>query len=120
MPDSLRLLQLPSELRNKIYKLVLTSDKPIHLIPPLNDVASKRNRHYLLTHSQASSSLLSTELNQLKYANKQLYSEVRLLELKFKTLTVALGEESSGRFPAEQFLKWLTVLHPSKLPWIKG
>ncbi|KAF1916022.1 hypothetical protein BDU57DRAFT_538363 [Ampelomyces quisqualis] len=113
MSNAFNLLQLPPELRNTIYEMALTFDKSLHL---LLDVISGSKWSRLLTHPHISSRLGPTEFNQLKYVNKQLYSEVALLELKFSDLVAIISDDNH---PAEVFMQWLSVLHPRKLAWIK-
>lgn len=117
MSNSLNLLHLPPELRNKIYELVLTSDTTLHL----QTVATEYKRRGALYALSYPNGLLlePAEFNQLKYVNKKLYSEVAHLELRFNEIAVIADPRSGIPGPAALFLGWHATLSSSKQAWIR-
>ncbi|KAF1915943.1 hypothetical protein BDU57DRAFT_515748 [Ampelomyces quisqualis] len=106
--NSTPLLQLPGELRNKIYRLVLTAPTPLRLEcssfgPPI--LACDPNRS------------VPSEFNQLKNVNKCLYNEVAGLELKFNKIVV---NAPVGEHPVGAFLSWRSKLSTASKGWIGG
>ncbi|KAF2823019.1 hypothetical protein CC86DRAFT_423112 [Ophiobolus disseminans] len=111
------LLRLPAELRNHIYKLVLTSSNVFEDGLRLG-VTWYRTTAFLFDCTEKYQSLNhSTTVNQLKYVNKQLYKETAGLELKYNSLVICARDWDEK--PAEQLVKWLATFTPSKVAWIK-
>ncbi|KAG9186034.1 hypothetical protein G6011_02590 [Alternaria panax] len=88
MSTQLGLFDLPAELRNRIYEFVLSSPTALILHSPHAPRHLKPYKRYDpdLKAFNTGSSLI--ELNELKYVNKQLYSETAGLEFAFNDVKV--------------------------------
>ena len=88
------LLQLPGELRNRIYQYVLT--EPNKIIPLTGDTS-----------------------NQLRLVCRQLYDETNWLELSCNNPITFVCDDALQRGPAEQFLAFTKTVAPKALSWLK-
>jgi len=88
------LLQLPGELRNRIYQFVLT--EPNKIIPHTGDSS-----------------------NQLRLVCRQLHEETNWLELSCNNPITFIRDDALQRGPAEQFLAFTKAVAPNALSWLK-
>jgi hypothetical protein len=111
-----RLLQLPAELRNKIFELALTHTNwgdGLRLHVPSNNT-----KRFLYACSEQHESIhRAVEVNQLKYVNKQLWKETAGLEVKYNSVIVCARQFRER--PTVTLLQWLSKICTTKLPWIK-
>jgi hypothetical protein len=98
-------LNLPGELRNAIYELVLHEPDGLQYV----DCAS--NKPILKTRDRP-----ATSSNQLKFVNRQLYQETPGLELLHNV--VALVPDSASSTAGEQFLSFTSTLSVRKSIWL--
>ncbi|KAF2831192.1 hypothetical protein CC86DRAFT_430930 [Ophiobolus disseminans] len=113
---SSRLLLLPGEVLNKIYKFVLTAeDGKLKL-----NITEKNQPHPLsrmpLRPFRPYEDL--PEFNTLKYVCHKLYKDTAALELKFNTL-VFIQTERAQLKPSRQLLEFVRLCSPAKFEWIK-
>lgn len=115
------LLNLPAELRNKIYKYTLTCDNGLHVRTLAFPSQRLAWRHILVaSHDKALGvPYASSEFNQLKYVHKQLYFETAYSELKYNDIT-ATSRIMGDTPPGEQFLAWLRTVPPLFRHWMAG
>ncbi|KAF2791652.1 hypothetical protein K505DRAFT_363608 [Melanomma pulvis-pyrius CBS 109.77] len=107
------LLSLHGELRNRVYKYVLSSDTGLLYV---NFAAQSPQRPTLVATSNSSDGIdTNEEFNQLKWVSKQLYRETAGLELKFADRIEFTEKEE---VPVQQFLMFTAVLSPNKLSWL--
>jgi hypothetical protein len=127
------LLRLPSELRNEVYRHAFSADKPLDL------EVNSEDRLYLTLHDEHDTSvgksimsisgkplnihvILNTdadEFNQLKFVNKQLYSETLGLEMQYNDIQVRRLSDNHEP-PASQFLHWYNSLPITQREWLVG
>ncbi|KAF1916021.1 hypothetical protein BDU57DRAFT_538362 [Ampelomyces quisqualis] len=121
MTNHFRLLDLPAELRNKIFEYALTCPNGLHVRTLA--IPSKRLawRHILLAAHDQHLDLLSrsNEFNQLKFVNKQLYLETAHTELKHNNIT-ATTKYNGDLGPGYQFIAWVRAVPPEKRAWLAG
>lgn len=84
MPTSANLFRLPGELRNKVYKHVLSSSAPLLLVMGNAGVP-------ILTSQDCNE--FPREFNKLQYVNKQMYLETSSIEPRFNDIKVPRVEE---------------------------
>jgi len=105
-PSRSRLLRLPGELRNRIYKYALAADQILQYFEP------KGREKGRLIEPNADS-----DFNQMKYACRQLYSETAGLEIKYSSVGF-LGEYPTAKVPAQRFGTFFATLNPSRASWL--
>ncbi|KAF1916041.1 hypothetical protein BDU57DRAFT_515880 [Ampelomyces quisqualis] len=87
-----RLLQLPGEIRNRIWRFALTSSEPLHHRQPrtkLTQQLSIASHHHRLVEEKYildGSTLNPPSFNKLKFVNRQLWAETAGLELHFNAV----------------------------------
>ncbi|KAF3010961.1 hypothetical protein E8E13_010443 [Curvularia kusanoi] len=108
------LLTLPPELRNLIYKYVLTPDTTKNLQYCAGEEGRKA---YLSTWTDDAGPNANVEFNKLKYVNRQLYAETAALELVYTHGLVFRrlpGSEPGGATA----VRFLLELSPKKCTWL--
>jgi hypothetical protein len=110
MPSSSPFLRLPAELRNQIYQLALSTPEPLVLISKYDGLAT-----LLLSDFDG----VTREFNQLKYVNKQVFTETEHIELKYNDITVNRTKVEDDP-PAAQFLNWVYAMMPPMHSWLDG
>ncbi len=117
-PDS-RFLQLPGEIRNRIYEYTFHTDHGLDFIPGDNTTVDEDDHNDRKPYFTATTSVthdLQNEFNQLKYVCLQLYHETKCLEFSRNTLSFC-GEYKKGDhqwLPAREFAEFLHGCTPSK------
>ncbi|PSN61508.1 hypothetical protein BS50DRAFT_578496 [Corynespora cassiicola Philippines] len=110
-----RLLRLPGELRNMIYKLALTA--PHGLRCRWHKGFNRRKRRPVLLVNSRNNQVLH-EANQLKYVSHFLYKETAGLESKYNDVIFdSVSKEFSGA--KSGFDMFVNSCTPSKLSWLK-
>lgn len=107
-PSYSRLLRLPGELRNRIYRYTLTSDRPLTFV---ESIRPEKDRLAFFIHGTF------VEFNQSKYVCRQLYTETAGLELKYSPITF-FGNSQLTRLPARLFNNFLSTCATSKVSWL--
>jgi hypothetical protein len=110
MSTSSRLLRLPAELRNHIYRLALISPDPLML-------ASNYDGWDTLLPSEIDG--ITREHNQLKYVNKQIFMEIENTELNYNDIMVKRTKPEDEP-PATRFLSWAYSMMSSTRSWLDG
>jgi hypothetical protein len=86
--DCFRLLELPGELRNRVYELALSSENGIVYNHGVLHTFPKNATKNLIADPQ------HPALNQLQYVNRQLREETRFLELRYNTVIFVTDEKN--------------------------
>ncbi|KAF2445965.1 hypothetical protein P171DRAFT_484622 [Karstenula rhodostoma CBS 690.94] len=118
------LFKLPAELRNKVYKYVLTSDNPLSCIvsPGINT-----NRKPKIIPSQSNirrielrTAAARPSFNQLQFVNRQLHHETASLELKFNPIRFPLNVvgRRTDTTPMQSLLALRAAYSPAKFSWL--
>jgi hypothetical protein len=110
MSTSSSFLCLPAELCNQIYKLVLIS-------PKLLILASKYDGRATLLLFEIDG--VMREFNQLKYVNKQIFKDIKNIELSYNDIMVHRTKLEDDP-PAAQFLSWVYRMMSSTRSWLNG
>ncbi|KAH7378245.1 hypothetical protein BKA66DRAFT_571675 [Pyrenochaeta sp. MPI-SDFR-AT-0127] len=105
-PPTSPLLQLPSEIRNKIYEYALSSPMPLRPHPPLTTTymyfaPTVPSRPTLIegTHLKDYKTTQCPEFNQIRFVNRQLYLETAELEYQFNSILFS-----------RQLLRWTPLI----------
>jgi len=106
------LLQLPGELRNRIYELALSSEVPL-----VFHSGGYRKRSIFSVDAPTSPNE-PVEFNQIKFTCRQLYIETACLESKSSQLTFRGRRISASPEPAQLFNKFLEATSVSKRSWL--
>lgn len=126
-----RFLDLPGELRNLVYELVLTSDHDVGATVPTNHPSNPSLLNaddiivigkLILEVGQAGVPSPAKKLNQLKYVCRQLRKETAGIEIKYNTITFADTHRAKDFYEdraAEAFLAFTRICSPDKLKWLK-
>ncbi|KAF2240957.1 hypothetical protein BU26DRAFT_572195 [Trematosphaeria pertusa] len=110
--SSSRLLQLPGELRNRIYEYVLTDPSPLGLQYSEQFVGGTCiSKPWLKPRFEG---MRDKEITKIKYVCRKLYAETAGLEIKFNSLRF-----SDSECPARMFKDFLAICSPSKAAWIR-
>ncbi|KAF2676625.1 hypothetical protein K458DRAFT_410328 [Lentithecium fluviatile CBS 122367] len=121
---SSRPLQLPGELRNRIYSHALTAPSGLQCdASPLRSRNPPSKPPSSNTHSERipESPVLGavpTKFNQLQYVNRQLRKETKGLELKFNSITFGNQTYPSISKSGEQLVYFIAKLSLSRIHWL--
>jgi hypothetical protein len=105
------LLDLPAELCNEIYGLVLTA--PYGLRVRRAPGASRNMQKPVMSENGGS----EQSINQLKYVNRQLHAETAGLEIRFNTITF---NTQKPRAATRRFFQFTLKCAPNKLKWLRN
>lgn len=110
------LVSLPPEIRNHIYEFALTPKRGAlgHV-----EVRTSAGTTSFLCETGHAESTLGSEFNQLKYVNRQLYSETATMELKYSGNLVFHDVYSPLRPSGAQAVRFLSSLPPKKCTWLR-
>lgn len=108
------LVSLPPEIRNRIYEFALNSDGALCYFAA---EASSNRKSFFYTHPQPDSHS-PTEFNQVKFVNRQLYSETAGLELKHCAYVVFRRTYMDELPPGAQAVEFLLSISANKRHWV--
>jgi hypothetical protein len=106
-------LALPGEIRNMIYRLVLTSETPLHIVTP--SVVSRP----MLCAAHIDQIDVPKDFNQLKFVCRQLYTETADLELKFNKKLEIKKNSAEEEEVEVQLLSYTRLIGKSKMLSLK-
>ncbi|KAF3010960.1 hypothetical protein E8E13_010437 [Curvularia kusanoi] len=111
-------LQLPGEIRNRIYEYALTSSSRIQY---LDNEGSARQKSIFYEGSELLKQPISKvppEFNQLKYVNRQLHHETVTLELKYNSVAFLDAQDAFANPCGCQMWSFIEDLKPSLRLWL--
>ncbi|KAL1597142.1 hypothetical protein SLS60_008724 [Paraconiothyrium brasiliense] len=122
--EPIGLINWPAEIRNAIYKYVLTSDKPLTCVmPPRAYVKGQpkivRSEHCTMKLEKAAA---HPSFNQLQFVNRQLRYDTKGLELKFNTINFPTTWSNAmrfDRFSVEGLLAFRNACPPAHFSWLR-
>lgn len=110
MPTSANLFGLPGELRNTVYKHVLSSPAPLLLVMGNAGVP-------IITSQDCDE--FPREFNKLQYVNKQMNLETSDMESRANDIKVPRVQEEDET-PGVFFLIWVGLMTSKQLAWLDG
>jgi hypothetical protein len=103
-------LDLPAELRNRIYALALTATGDLYM-RSAPGMSRAKQKPRLIEHG-----IEGQEFNHIKFVNRQLYAETAGLEVQFNCFVFDSAKPRASMSQCVQFLKSCT---PNRLRWLR-
>lgn len=119
-PSSI-LLRLPGEIRNRVYKYALYSPSGLHCKRVYRALwYGERSTRYTLSIEDNHGGRSNVDINQLKYANRQLHSETAGLELKINRIIFSIEPGVSfDPHPIVQLQSFIEEMAWPKHSWLR-